>query len=55
MRQRAIWVAAIGLANAGAAWIVATRLVEGAAGSGYRLLVPCATLATLALSIGGLG
>src|SRR5260221_4819902 len=49
-----MWVAAIGLASAGAAWIVATWVVQNAEGEGFGLLVPSATVATLALSLGGL-
>src|SRR6266568_354689 len=51
---RAMWVAAIGLANAGATWIVATWVVQNAVAEGFGLLVPSATVATLALSLGGL-
>jgi hypothetical protein len=52
--QRPIWVAGIALTNAAAAWLVATWVVSGAAGEGYGILVPCAPVATLALSFGGL-
>jgi hypothetical protein len=54
MMRRAIWVGGIGLANAGAAGLVSTWLVRDAAGDGWGVLVPCASLATLGLSVGGL-
>jgi hypothetical protein len=54
VRRRVVWVVGLGLTNAVAAWIVATWVVHGAGGEGYGLLVPCATVATLSLSLAGL-
>lgn len=54
LTRRIIWVVGISLANAAAAWLVATRVVQGAAGVGWDALIPWATLATLILTLGGL-
>ena len=52
--RRLTWIGGIGLANAAAAGIVATALVRAASGDGWGILVPCAVIATLGLTLGGL-
>ena len=54
MRRRTIWVGGIALANAVAAGIVSIWVVQDAAGAGWDALVPCAIVAALTLSVGGL-
>jgi hypothetical protein len=52
--RRALWVGGIALANAAAAGLVATQIVRTAAGEGWAMLVPCASVATFSLTLGGL-
>jgi hypothetical protein len=49
-----VWVAGIALANAAAAGLMATQIVRDAAGTGWDMLVPCAVVATLGLTLGAL-